>query len=401
MQPEPLELGKIGPCGISCTICRFCIYGQCECRAGEGASPFDRLARHQCPVEQCATSRGVTFCARDCTDFPCLLLEHVIPYHWSRLATGSACAPVPGQGSPRPEPLPPGTQHSAGRRDSLRILCLGEFRVFRGDVELKDSDWGNGKGPAQKIKALLAFLMCQRGQGARKETLIDLLWPQQTNARRANNSFHHALFYLRRALEPDLEPGAVSSYIDRRGERYFFAPQKPYWIDADAFIHYTSRAQVLEQSGDTASAVDCWARAADLYGGRFMAGIDSKYTCSDYYQWCTPTCYRLEQLFLTATMAVARHHLARRQYAVAMECAQEALRVEPAHESAHRLLIQCLIETGQLEQAVGQYRAYEAELAFAQDRAPSTQMSVLYQRLVQSIRSTESLPVPAFGLDTA
>jgi DNA-binding SARP family transcriptional activator len=387
MQREPLELAKIGPCGISCTICRFCIYGQCECRVGEGASPFDLLARHQCPVEQCATSRGITFCARDCPDFPCLLLERIIPYRWCRLSTGSACAPLPAQGSSHPMPLPPGKQQSTGRKDILHILCLGEFRVFRGDVELKDSDWGNGKGPAQKIKALLAFLMCQRAQGARKETLIDLLWPQQTDPKRASSSFHQALFYLRRALEPDLKPGAVSSYIDRRGERYFFAPQKPYWIDADAFVHYTGRAQALEQSGDTASAIDYWARAADLYGGRFMAGIDGKYTYSDYYDWCALAGLQFEQLFLTATMAVARHYLALGHHAVATGRAREALQVEPALESAHRLLMQSLIETGQLEQALHQYRVCEAELAFHQDHAPSAQTNLLYQRIVEVMRS--------------
>jgi DNA-binding SARP family transcriptional activator len=286
-----------------------------------------------------------------------------------------------------PAPEVPGSPDASQDSGTLRILCLGEFRVFRGDVEIKDSDWGSGKGPTKKIKALLAFLLCRRTRGARKETLIDLLWPQQTDRKRANSSFHQALFCLRRALEPDLESGTASSYIKHCDECYRFAPQKPYWIDADAFIQYTDRAQALEQSGDPISAIDCWARATDLYGGNFMAGIDSKYTCPNDYDWCVPVCYHYEQLYLTATMTLAQRHRALGHHTLAMARAREALRVEPALEAAHRLLIQCLMETGHLDHALGQYRVCEAELAFRQDRTPSTQTALLFQELVASIRS--------------
>jgi DNA-binding SARP family transcriptional activator len=281
--------------------------------------------------------------------------------------------------------LPPGQQHTDQGDDILRIVCLGEFRVFRGDVELRDSDWGRGRGPTRKIKALLAFLLCQRAQGARKETIIDLLWPEQTNSKRANSSFHQALFYLRRALEPDLEASTPSSYIRHRGERYCFAPQKPYWIDADAFVDWSERARSLEQSGDPASAIECWARATELYGGRYMDGIDSRYTDSEYYDWCASACYRFEQLFLAATLTVGRHHLDVGHHALAIVHAREALQVEPALESAHCLLIQCLMETGQLEHALGQYRVCEAELDFHHERVPSEQTRLLYQQLVDQI----------------
>ena len=385
MQPEPRTPDQIGPCGISCTICRFWIRGQCQCREAEGSSPFKWAARHQCPVDQCAATRQNTFCARDCTDFPCPLLERTMPYRWARLA--AECATV-ALGAQSPVPEEPGSLDASQDAQVLRILCLGDFRVFRGEMELKDSDWGNGKGPTKKIKALFAFLLCCRTRGARKETLIDLLWPQQTDPKRATSSFHQALFHLRRALEPDLEPGVESSYIRCREERYRFDPQKPYWIDADAFIQYTDRAQALEQSKDPIFAVDCWARATDLYSGKFMAGIDHKYTSSRYHDWCAPVSYHYEQLFLTATMALARHHRALGHHTLAIARAREALRVEPALETAHRLLIQCLMETGHLDHALGQYRVCEAELASSQDRPPSTQTDLLFQELVASIRST-------------
>jgi len=118
-----------------------------------------------------------------------------------------------------------------------------------------------------------------------------------------------------------------------------------------------------------------------------MAGIDSKYTGSDLYDWCASACYRFEQLFLAATLKVARHHLVQGQHALAIVHAREALLIEPAFESAHLLLIQCLMQAEQWEQAQAQYRVCEAELAFHQDREPSAQMKLLYQKLVQRVET--------------
>ena len=156
MQPEPRKPVNIGPCGISCSICRFCIHGQCRCRESEGPSPFKWAARHQCPVDQCAATRQIAFCARDCTDFPCPLLERTMPYRWARLAAESATI-APGVQGPVPEM--PDSPDASQEVQVLRILCLGDFRVFRGEEELNHADWGNGKGPTKKIKALLAFLL--------------------------------------------------------------------------------------------------------------------------------------------------------------------------------------------------------------------------------------------------
>jgi DNA-binding SARP family transcriptional activator len=286
-------------------------------------------------------------------------------------------------------PVSPGKHQGTSLGDDiLRIVCLGEFRVFRGDVEVRDSDWGKGRGPTRKIKALFAFLLSRRAHGARKETIIDLLWPGQTDSKRANSSFHQALFYLRRALEPELESGSVSSYIRHRDERYYFAPQKPCWIDADVLVDCSERARSLEQSGDPGSAIECWARATELYGGRYMIGIDSKYTDSDYYDWCASACYRFEQLFLAATLTLARHHLDVGHHALAIAHAREALLVEPALEPAHQLLIRCLMEAGRLEHALGQYRVCEAELDFHHERVPSEQTRLLHEELIDRMGSS-------------
>jgi len=337
-------------------------------------------------VVQCASAHNIAFCARDCPDFPCLLLERTIPYRWSRLATPGSDASLLDWRPSNPWQSPANHEDASQDSKALRVFCLGQFRVFRGSVELRDHHWGNGKGPTRKIKALFAFLLNRKAQGARKETLTNLLWPRQTDPKRASSSFHQALFHLRRALEPDLETGTASSYIRRQGERYYFDPQKPCWIDADAFVFFANRAQALERGGDSAAAVVYWRKAIDLYGGEFMAGIDTKYTCSEFHDWRAPRRYHFEQLFLAARIALAHHHLAQRHHDLAIEHAREVLCVEPTFESAHCLLIQCLLETGHLDSAMCQYRTCEAELARHGDRTPSEQTRMLYQRLLENRR---------------
>ncbi|MBU0704964.1 MAG: bacterial transcriptional activator domain-containing protein [Chloroflexi bacterium] len=279
----------------------------------------------------------------------------------------------------------PANHRDAGQdSETLRVFCLGQFRVFRGSVELQDHHWGDGKGPTQKIKALFAFLLCRKEQGARKETLTDLLWPRQTDPKRASSSFHQALFHLRRALEPDLKIGAASSYIRCRGDRYFFSPLKPCWVDADLFFSYAERAQALEAGGDSDAAIAYWSKAIGLYGGDYMAGINAEYTEYQVDDWCAARCCQLRQLYLAASMAVARYKFDLGQCGLAVEYARQALSVEPALEPAHRLVMQCLLETGYLDGAICQYRACKAELARREDRAPSEQTRMLYQRLLEN-----------------
>jgi hypothetical protein len=66
-----------------------------------------------------------------------------------------------------------------------------------------------------------------------------------------------------------------------------------------------------------------------------------------------------------------------------MKYARDALEVEPALELAHRIAIQCLIECGQVDSAIHQYRLCEAELAYLEGRRPSEQTRHLYEQLME------------------
>jgi DNA-binding SARP family transcriptional activator len=263
----------------------------------------------------------------------------------------------------------------------LRVFCLGTFRVYRGLEKIQEDEWGRGKGPTLKIKALLAYLLSHKKRGARKETLIDLLWPEQRDYVHAGACFHLALHHLRRALELDLKPGVASSYIRYKRERYRFDPQEPCWIDADIFEAYCRRAQAQGRDGDAEAAMIDWAMALDLYGGDYMAGISIDYTENPLYDWCTAKRRYLRELHLTGLLAMASYHYHTGAYGLGVKYAREALAVEPALERAHRLVISCLIEDDQPDQAIQQYHTCRCELAHFESRKPASETQLLYEHL--------------------
>jgi two-component SAPR family response regulator len=266
-------------------------------------------------------------------------------------------------------------------RAGLRVFCLGPFRVYRGPAEIHDREWGQGNRPTRKIKALFAYLLDRKEHGARKDTLIDLLWPKKTEYDRASAVFHVTLHCLRRVLEPELRSMASSSYIRYENGRYCFEPLKPYWLDADAFEFYCRRAEACDRYGDLEAAMLYWGMAINLYGGEYMAGVDPNYTENRDYDWCAPRRQHLQELYLRALLEMAHYYYNNREYSLCLECAREALEYEPGVESIHRLAMKCLIKCRQLESAKDQYRLCEAELARYEARAPSEQTQQLYERI--------------------
>jgi two-component SAPR family response regulator len=282
-------------------------------------------------------------------------------------------------------PVPPVTTADIEQPDQagLRVSCLGTFRVYRGLEEIPEAKWGRGKGPTLKIKALFACLLSRKKRGARKETLIDLLWPEQTDYVQASACFHLALHHLRRALEPDLKSGAASSYVRYKGERYRFDPQKPCWIDADVFEAYCRRAQAQGRSGDPEAAMIDWAMALDLYGGDYMAGISIDYTENPLYDWCIARRRYLRELHLAGLLAMGSYHYHTGAYGLGLKYTRAALAVEPTLEPAHRLAMSCLIEDGQTDEAVHQYHKCRGELAYYESRAPVKETELLYEQLLK------------------
>jgi DNA-binding SARP family transcriptional activator len=232
---------------------------------------------------------------------------------------------------------------------------------------------------------MFAYLLSRKKRGARKDTLINLLWPHQTDDDRASATFHLTLYCLRRALEPDLKSMTASNYILYKRGRYRFDPLKPFWLDSDAFESYCHQAERHKRYGESENALLYREMAAGVYGGHYMASIHPNFTEDRYQDWCLARRQYLQELYLNALLEMAHFYCDNKEFGTCLKYAYRVLEIDPCFEEVHRLAMQCLIKSHQFDSALRQYRTCKAALAANEDRAPSGLTRRLYRELTTSL----------------
>jgi DNA-binding SARP family transcriptional activator len=261
---------------------------------------------------------------------------------------------------------------------------LGPFRVYRDGKKIADTDWGQSKGPARKVKALFAYLVAKGSHGATKDEIMELLWPDRPAGDSVNASFHATMYYLRRALQPDLLPRGRLQYVPYQDGYYKLAPPDGYWVDTTAFEAHYQQALRLEDRGQEEIAARNWKLAEALYQGDYMAGIARRYTEGYEDDWCQLPRYRLKDMYLTVLLKLAHYHFQRGEERLTRVYAEKALAADPGCEKAHRLIMKLLHQAGRYGDLVRQYRLCERYLDQAESRSPEPETTRLYERLLRT-----------------
>ena len=197
---------------------------------------------------------------------------------------------------------------SLNQKAQLSIFCLGPLRVFRDGKCITDAEWGQTKGPTQKVKALFAYLLAKGACGATKDAIIELLWGDQLVNDKVDARLHAALYYLRRALEPTLSSRAESRYIIYENGCYKLSSSDGLWVDVATFKEYYQQAQRLEEEGQEDIAARFWKLAEALYQGDYMIDLAPCYT-EDYVDDCCKwQRYRLKDMHLSVILLLAHYH---------------------------------------------------------------------------------------------
>jgi len=266
---------------------------------------------------------------------------------------------------------------------TLDIQFLGGFRV-----ELPQG--GRSRFESQKVRALLAYLACQRDVDLTRDHLADLLWPDAApdNARR---NLRQALYNLRQGLG---EHGA--EMVDGRGNHSVrFRLVDGVHLDVDAF--QAARRRGLP-GGDEVVAGEL-ARAADLYRGDFLAGFVVRDSPA-YEDWVITEQERLRDSAVQILRTLVDHFSARGEYDAAVTYCRRLIDLDPLSEEAHRELMRLHVLSGRRRRALAHYRELERllERELAVSPMPET------QSLFSSIEA-EELPVttttPAASAPTA
>ncbi len=107
---------------------------------------------------------------------------------------------------------------------NVAIRTFGRLDIY--------TQYGDSSAPRPSLRArqILAILLASYPDPVPAESLMERLWPEHSQEAAAN-SLYVAIYALRRALEPDLQKGAVSRYIQRESDCYQLAMDDDLWID--------------------------------------------------------------------------------------------------------------------------------------------------------------------------
>lgn len=256
-----------------------------------------------------------------------------------------------------PSPLPKQTVTLIGQDTfKLRILTLGQEIVERDGVRVTTSDWR-----ANAARELFFYLLfC--GPVTREEINLEF-WPDSSTSR-SRSRFHTTLYRARHALG--------ESIIVFQDDVYRLNPDTEIWCDAQEVETLATQARLL--SPRDARTEDLWRKAASLYKGDFLIGMDR--------DWVIARREALREAYIEALIGTGECARARSDFRAALTAFKEALDLEPYREDINRAIMICYADLGERHQILSHLHKLRERLR--QDLAvePSQETIELANRLL-------------------
>jgi two-component SAPR family response regulator len=261
-----------------------------------------------------------------------------------------------------------------------KIRCFGNLRIYRQDST--PVQWNVANGATTKTKTLFAYLLHCGVKGASAEEIADLLWPQADSLSKSLNRLYHTIHCLRLALSPDLKCSRTSPYVIGHDHHYHLSLPEGTWVDVPTFEQFCRRAEKLLKADQLEEALACYASAERLYTGSLLSDIPIEYAENIDRDWCWSRRYWLEEIHVKMLTQMSCVHRRLENLERAIVYAERALELEPCFELAHQELMHIFHQSGRRDAIERQYRLCMGALKRHEDRAPSANTRVLFQRLV-------------------
>lgn len=257
---------------------------------------------------------------------------------------------------------------SAPLSGSVRVKCLGSFRVFLGEREVTQEQW-----VSVKARDLLAYFVAFRREGISLDRACDAVWPEK--AGQSKTAFHSALYRVRQALRGS-----------ERSAKFILAEAGEYRLDAAHFQadvdEFDSALAQARAARDERDAAIWYERAVSQYDGEYLDNL--------YYDWLLPERRRLSEAALSALRALAALRAKAGDYDSALTLAQRALSIDPLLEETHCDLMRYCAALGNRSGVVRQYQLLAQRLGDELGLQPSAKTHKLYSRLLDE-KETDSM----------
>lgn len=174
-------------------------------------------------------------------------------------------------------------------------------------------------GPSKSL-ALLVYLACSPGASARRERLVDLLWADR-EPDAADHALRQQIWHLRKRLGDECLTSSAGSLV----------------LSTDVTCDRNLFLRAIEAQD--------YGGAVALYTGEFLPGFAAP-GGTDFELWADLERRRLRNHFLLACEELAREQLALGRAIEATATARQARNEAPGNEASWRLLLECLLASG-------------------------------------------------------
>ena len=269
----------------------------------------------------------------------------------------------------------------------LSLSLLGPFQVYLDDARL--TNFGT-----DKVRALLAYLAMETGVPHRRETLADLLWPDQPQ-KAARGNLRQALTRLSRAIgNRDASP----PFLLTTPKTVAFNPESDYWLDVAAFTNQivATRQHHHHRAGVCRHCMEELEAAAALYRGDFLEGL-SVNGGLPFEEWRLYAQERLHNQVMDVLRLLGAYHERREAYPDSIRHYRRQLVLEPWREETHRGLMRLLAISDQRSAALSQYETCRRILAQELATIPEDATTALYQQILAGGEAIGALRPPDYS----
>lgn len=249
----------------------------------------------------------------------------------------------------------------------LRIKCLGNFQIWRGEELIEDKQW-------QRVqpKNLLKVLLTQGAWHAAREVIMEDLWPEGEPQANEKN-FKVTLHRLRKVLEPGMDKSFGSSYLHLVDNRLTL-DQDLCSVDIEDFLTFSGYGQEEEKKENIKKAIFWYGKATDLYTGDFLA--------EDLYLACAESkrqAFKKKQIEVLFRMAALYEKQGKAKRAI--QCCQRIIGLEPVLEEAYQKMMCLYGNCGMQNAAIRIYKAYQKMLTAEFSCEPDEATQAIYRRI--------------------
>ncbi len=234
----------------------------------------------------------------------------------------------------------------------LYIHTLGDFDIkIEGQSLLKESS------RSYKLIRLLEYFITFKGRKLLPETIIENLW-QDNESNDPKNVLRTQIFRLRQTMKNMLpEHLDIAEYfnINFNNGYYTFEPGKFTVLDTAEFERLIEQGE-SRRSVNVDESIELFFKAVKLYKGPYLSE-------NSYEAWLVPMRNHYSRLYLQTILKLVEMLNEKEAYARIIELCEEAIIIEPYEESLHICLIEAMLKTGQIRNAMSHYEYIEALLS--------------------------------------